>query len=185
MQRQDELLGIYLHLARASAVRRRPLVRDKLLVLAGAMSADMGLAEVAEQCRGKILAQSPRHLLARWPSFMAAMSVDEFQTYVNLLRRKYSPEKAEHMLQSLGLYLGRERDTYDSDQQYAESLLKSVPIVKDPAIQLEPLPAPAKTALPAKLRGLLASPLWLEWGPYGLGLVVLVLLALWSALRNR
>ena len=33
MRRPDQLLGMYLHLARASQMRRQPMVRDKLLVL--------------------------------------------------------------------------------------------------------------------------------------------------------
>ncbi len=42
----DEL-ALYLHLARASEVRRRPLVRDKLLMLAGKTALEMRLEPVA------------------------------------------------------------------------------------------------------------------------------------------
>ena len=58
-----EQLGIYLHLARASDQRRRPLVRDRLLILAGAIAAEIDLDAVAAYCRHQVLLHNPHHLL--------------------------------------------------------------------------------------------------------------------------
>ena len=55
MSSPAEQLGMYLHLARASQQRQRPLVRDRLLVLAGAIAVEMGLNGIAAYCRQQIL----------------------------------------------------------------------------------------------------------------------------------
>ena len=67
----DEL-ATFLHLARASEMRRRPMVRDKLLVLAGVAAQRLELDEIADACRAKVLKQNPGHLLRRWPSMAEA-----------------------------------------------------------------------------------------------------------------
>ena len=55
MSNPGYLLSIYLHLAAASDRRRRPHVRDRLLLLAGAMAAQMGLLPIAACCRQRVL----------------------------------------------------------------------------------------------------------------------------------
>ncbi len=115
-------LAIYLHLARASEVRQRMLVRDRLLVLAGAMSQSGELPRIAALCRAKILDHNANHMVRRWETF-AAMSHDaQFQPFLAQLQRKYPIEKAEQMLQSLGVQLANERETYYSDEEYAASI---------------------------------------------------------------
>ncbi len=123
MAERGELLGIYLHLARASEARNRPLVRDKLLALAGAIAAEGELAPIAAYCRSKILANNPGHLIGRHPTFAAALADERFQHYLARLRTHYSQERAEHMLQSLGIQLARERAAYFNDYEYAAALL--------------------------------------------------------------
>ena len=71
-------LGVYLHLAQASQRRRRPLVRDRMLLLAGVTAANLQLDPVDAYCRRMILEHNPRHFLQRWPSFAEALVDDEF-----------------------------------------------------------------------------------------------------------
>ncbi len=123
MAKAVRLLGMYLHLARASSQRRQPMVRVKLLVLAAVQADTMGLDEVAALCRHKVLKQNARHLLRKWPTIGEARSAESFQAYLKQLKRRYSSEKVEHMVQSLGIEMGQERAAYFSDQEYAAALL--------------------------------------------------------------
>ena len=118
-----ELLGIYLHLARASELRRRPLVRDRLLILGSAVAASEGLVRVAAYCRHRVLEHNPRHLLQRWPTVGEAMLDSDFACLLGQLQRRYPPEKAEHMLDNLGIDTARERESYFSDEEYAAAIL--------------------------------------------------------------
>src|SRR5438876_779743 len=103
MSEADRLLGMYLHLARASQLRRQPMVRDKLLVLAGVQAQEMGLDTISALCRHRILTSNTRHLVRQWPTISAAVLDDRFQTYLKQLKRRYSGEKVEHMLETLGI----------------------------------------------------------------------------------
>lgn len=116
-------LGVYLHLAQASMRRRRPLVRDRMLLLAGVTAANMQLEPVAAYCRHMILQHNPQHLVRRWSSIPEALVDEEFLAFLKQVRRKYPPEKAERMLDSLGLDMARERDAYYSDLEYAAAIL--------------------------------------------------------------
>jgi hypothetical protein len=127
MPEPDRMLGMFLHLSRASRVRQQPMVRDKLLVLAGVQAQEMGLLQISALCRHKILAHNPQHLLGQWPTIASALADEPFQSYLKQLRRRYSPEKTEHILHSLGIELGRERDAYFSDLEYAAALLDTRP----------------------------------------------------------
>ena len=119
-------LALYLHLARASSLRRQPLVTDKLLVLSGAMAWELKLPEVADRCHAAVLSRNPRHLLRHWTSFAQAESDERYHNLLRLLRRQYSPEKAEHMLGSLGIEMARESELYETPQEYATALLDAV-----------------------------------------------------------
>ncbi len=61
------LLSIYLHLAAASQRRRRPHVRDRLLLIAGSIASRMNLEPVAAQCRRLVLQHNPKHLIHAGP----------------------------------------------------------------------------------------------------------------------
>lgn len=127
MTSRDRILGMYLHLARASQLRRQPLVHDKMLVLAGVTAAEMGLEDISAECRERVLAHNQQHLLREWPTMDAALADERFQSYIRQLRRRYSPEKAEHLLESLGVEWTNERATYYTDQEYASALLAATP----------------------------------------------------------
>lgn len=116
-------LGVYLHLARASGLRRQPLARDRLLILAGALAEQLDLPRVAAYCRREVLMHNPGHMIRRWPSFVAAMADEDFLHLYRQIQRRYPQEKAEQMLASLGIEMGRERETYYSDAEYAAALL--------------------------------------------------------------
>ncbi len=127
MAKTDSMLGMYLHLARASQIRRQWTVRDKLLTLAGVQAEEMELAPIAQLCRHKILTHNARHLIRNWPTIGAALDDDRFQSHLKQLKRRYSREKIEHMLQSLGIELARERESYFNDLEYAAALLDTTP----------------------------------------------------------
>ena len=127
----SETLGIFLHLARASAQRRRPQVRDRLLVIAGAIASQLGLAKIAARCRDRILANNPHHMLRNWHSYSVALQDPDFLHLLKQLQRRYPLEKAERLLASLGIDLARERAAYYSDEEYAAALLHAIPASSD------------------------------------------------------
>ena len=119
-----ELLGLYLHLAKAAELRRQPLVRDRLLLLAGVIAVQLpGLAPIAACCRAKILAHNPGHVLDRWPTIAEGLAEEELATLVRQLARRYGPEQAEQLCVQLGIERGAERSAYYSDGEYAAALL--------------------------------------------------------------
>jgi hypothetical protein len=179
MAETGELLGIYLHLARASEIRKRPLVRDKLLVLSGVLAAERGMAPLAAYCRQRVLASNQNHLVGRFPTLAAALDDERFRHYLARLRTHYSRERAEYMLSSLGIDLARERAAYFNDYEYAAALLGTTPEAIEsrldaaaetpPAAETtNPYSAPA-APLPVKTRPLVLADRWL-------GVVVLLAL---------
>lgn len=128
---QTRQLGVFLHLAQAWNRRRRPLMRDRMLVLAGALASEIGLSSVAEYCRYHVLQHNPHHLIRRWPTLMAALEDEDFQSFLKQVRRRYPAEKAERILDNLGLTMARERDAYYSDSEYAAAILGMTPAELD------------------------------------------------------
>lgn len=127
MSRPVDLLGMYLHLARASERRGRLHVRDRLLLLAAVIAARMELATVAAYCRQQILRHNPRHMVRRWNVMDDAIDDADFQHLLKQVQRQYPQEKAERMLQLLGIEMAQERDAYYSDEEYAAALLGTTP----------------------------------------------------------
>ena len=189
MAEADRRLGMYLHLARASQMRRQPMVHVKLLVLAGVQAEGMGLSEIADLCRHKVLAQNARHLLRRWPTMAQALAAEPFHAYLKQLKRRYSPEKIEHMIQALGIEMGQERAAYFSDREYAAALLDTPleaiagvlasPAGREAAPGGQPTGARPHDAAhrPDKPHGRTADFL-LVWGPFVAGLAALAALAI-------
>ena len=116
-------LGIFLHLAQASLRRRRPLVRGRMLLLASVVATNMQMPKLAQYCRDEILQHNPRHLIGHWPSVAEALLDDQFTALLKNVRRKYPVERAERLLESLGIEIANERDTYYSDAEYAAAIL--------------------------------------------------------------
>jgi hypothetical protein len=122
-----DLLGLYLHLARASQQRRRPAEHDRLLVLAAVVAAQMELPRIAAYCRHIVLQHNPRHLVRSWATIADALDDDDFLHFLKQLQRRYPQEKAESMLSTLGIHMGREREAYYTDEEYAAALLGATP----------------------------------------------------------
>jgi hypothetical protein len=118
-----DLLASYLHLARAAALRRQTLVRDRVLLLAAVIAAQIDLEPIAAGCRERILEHNPRHLVARWPTVGEALQHEDFQTLVSQLSTRYGPEHVERLVEQLGIERGRERAAYSSEGEYAAALL--------------------------------------------------------------
>jgi hypothetical protein len=118
-----DLLGVYLHLARASALRRRPQASDRFLILAGGVASWLLLPRIAAYCRQRVLEHNPHHLLGHWGSLEEALQDEDFLHFFRQLQRRYPQEKAERMLSTLEIDMARERAAYYSDEEYAASLL--------------------------------------------------------------
>lgn len=118
-----DLLATYLHLARAAQLRRQPWVRDRVLLLAGVIAAQIDLAPIAAACREQVLAHNPAHLVARWPTIAQALAEEDFQTLVSQVSTRYGPEQVEHLVEQLGIERGQERAVYASDGEFAAALL--------------------------------------------------------------
>lgn len=127
MSRAIDLLGMYLHLARASELRRRPQTRDRLLIVSASVAQRMGLVRIAAYCRYQVLQHNPGHLIRRWDTVGEAMEDSDFLHLLKQLQRRYPQEKAEQMMGDLEIEMGRERETYFTDEEYAAALL-SVPV---------------------------------------------------------
>jgi hypothetical protein len=123
MSEPVDILGLYLHLAHASQRRNRPHARDRMLVLAGAVASRMRLHRISAYCRHKILEHNPHHVIGHWNTIDAALEDPEFLYLLKSLQRRYPLEKAERLLDSLGIERGHERDAYFSDEEYAGALL--------------------------------------------------------------
>lgn len=154
MDRQPQLLFIYLHLARTCDLRRQPRERDKLLVLAGSMAAKMGLHLIARRCRREILTSNPGHLMSRYPTFAVALADEDFQHYLRQQERSYPPEKAEMMVDSLGIDLEEEREAFTTDYAYAAALLGTTPEEMESVLHstAEDIPAPSDSLAPPPVR---------------------------------
>jgi hypothetical protein len=121
--RPIDLLAMYLHLARASELRRRPHVRDRLLVVSASIAERCRLHRIAAYCRHRVLENNPHHLIRRWPTIAVALDESDFLHFLKQLQRRYPQEKAEQMVQDLNIEIAHEREVYYSDEEYAAALL--------------------------------------------------------------
>ncbi len=138
MQTSHEVLGLYLHLARASEQRQRWLVRDKMLVLAGVTAAEMELPTVAAFCRAKILQHNTGHVVGHFNTLEDALEDEDFHVYLVRLRSRYPRERAEHILGTLGISQANERDSYYTDYEYAAALMGTTPEYLDRMFSHQP-----------------------------------------------
>jgi hypothetical protein len=118
-----EILANYLNLARAAQYRQQPLVRDRALLLAGVIAAQIELAPIAAACREQILLHNARHLVRRWPTIGAALAEEEFQTLVKQLSTRYGQERVEQMVERLGVDAQIDQADFVSDGEFAAALL--------------------------------------------------------------
>lgn len=116
-----------MHLARASQQRVRPHVRDRLLVIAATLAAQLGLSRIAAYCRQTVLAHNPQHLIGNFATVEEALEESDFLHLLKQLQRRFPPEEAERMLMSLGIDQAREWDAYFTAEEYAAALLGETP----------------------------------------------------------
>ncbi len=123
MRQPIDVLASYLQLARAAKRREQPLVRDRVLLLAAVIAAQIDLEPVAAACRELILANNPRHLISRWRTVGVALETEDFQSLVGQLSTRYGPERVEQLVQQLDATKFDKRADYASDGEYAAALL--------------------------------------------------------------
>lgn len=116
-------LAVYLHLAKAAWKKLQMQDRDRLLVIGGAFASEIGLPSIAQYCRLLILRNNPGHMVRKWPNFRLAMEDGDFLYFIKQVHRRFPIEKAESMLEGLGIDRANERATYYSDLEYAAAIL--------------------------------------------------------------
>jgi hypothetical protein len=119
----------------------------------------------------------------KWPSISEALSAEPFQSYLKQLKRRYSSEKIEHMVQSLGIVMGQEREAYFSDVEYAAALLDTkVEAIAD-VLSQDPRTARQRKAKPDGTippEAPTLTNLLVVWAPFVAGLAALAALAIAS-----
>ena len=123
MRQPIEVLADYLNLARAAGRRRQPLVKDRALLLAGVIAAQIDLAPIAAACRDVVLRHNRLHLVGRWPTIGEALEEEDFQTLVSQLSTRYGPERVEQMVEQLQIEGKIDRASFATDGEYAAALL--------------------------------------------------------------
>lgn len=98
-----------------------------MLILAGIQAANMNLYRLSQYCRAEIIEHNPRHLVGRWNSIGEALLDEEFATFAKSVSRRVPLERAEQMLDSLGIDISNERATYFDDLEYAAAILNIEP----------------------------------------------------------
>jgi hypothetical protein len=96
----------YVRLAEVSERRHQLIGRDKLLVLAAAAACRAGWIDVGDRCRQLVLEHNPAHLIGTFPGAADAMRSPDFAPLVNQLERMCGYERAEFLLDELGLDAG-------------------------------------------------------------------------------
>lgn len=132
MPSPEAMLDLYLHLACASEAQSKPLQRDKFLVLAAGVAHDAGFARIAEDCRNRIVAKNPNHILRNYGSMREALGSDDVRHYTHQLMRVYPFEKAEYLLHKF------RASGYTGDHGYGE-------IMASPSRAPKPPMSPPKT----------------------------------------
>ena len=107
MHDHEAAMLFYVRLAVFSQRRRQLLGRDKMLVLAGAAACRAGWLDVAERCRQLVLAHNPAHLIRNFGSMADALRSDEFAPFLKQLERLCGYERAEFLVNDLGLPAGK------------------------------------------------------------------------------
>lgn len=124
MPAADDLIVIYLELAHAARKRNRPWDRDKLLLLAGATAEERGRHTIASLCRRRILEHNHGHMIGHYAKFSDALADERFAAYLAQLRRRFTPERCEHMLTLLRIDLRERLNRYADLNEYAATTLR-------------------------------------------------------------
>lgn len=123
MPTAQDILSVYLQLARVSQRRREAMARGRFLVLAGMVAMDLELWDVADLCRRRILDHNPGHLVRRFESMRDAVGDEDYDALVTQLWRKYPFERLEYLLSRVHPNWASERAGYRTDEEFAQAML--------------------------------------------------------------
>lgn len=93
----------YVRLAVLSHQKQQALPRDRFLLLAGCEAYRAAWPDVGQKCRELLLASNPHHQSGRFPDLAAALRDADFEKLRVQQERHCPPERAEHLLQQLGI----------------------------------------------------------------------------------
>jgi len=116
----------YVRLAEVSERRHQLVGRDKLLVLATAAACRAGWIDVGERCRQLVLEHNAAHLIGTFASAADAIRSPDFAPLVNQLERMCGYERAEFLVDELGLDAAPDQSGRDAGE-VALSLLSGRP----------------------------------------------------------
>ena len=123
MKDEIDQLATFLYLANANWKMLQMSDRDRLLVLCAVQAADLGFPSIAAFCRQLVLKNNQGHMLRRWDSVEEALEDEDFHTFLKQVRRRFPVERAETMLNEMGIQLSNERNTYYTPFEYLSSIL--------------------------------------------------------------
>jgi hypothetical protein len=123
MKSPAELIAMYVQLARVSGMRGRPYVQDRLLLCAAIIASQAELPKAAACCRDRILRHNPQHWLGRYDDVEQALADDDSIGLVRQAQRRYPPERAEQLYDTLGLSLEEERSRHLSEEAFLAAAL--------------------------------------------------------------
>lgn len=103
MRDHESAMLSYVRLAEVSHRKMQPLGRDKLLVLAAAAACRAGWPEVAERCRALVLVHNPAHLIGNFATVADALRSDDFTPLLKQHERLCGYERAEFLVNELGV----------------------------------------------------------------------------------
>src|SRR2546430_702538 len=96
-----QTVALYRELADLHEQQGQPQLRDRFLVLAADAALTAGKSEDADRIRAVLLQLNPHHLLKPYASFVEAAKTADVQAYLKEQRRRYPPQAAEQLLESL------------------------------------------------------------------------------------
>lgn len=104
-------------------MRGRPYVQDRLLVCAAIIASQAEYPRTASHCRARILEHNPQHWLGRFASVEAALADEGTIGLVRQAQRRYPPERAEQLYDTLGLSREEEHSLHVSDRAFLAAVL--------------------------------------------------------------
>lgn len=127
MRDHESAMLSYIRLADVSERKHQPIGRDKLLVLAAAAACRAGWPDVADRCRGLILKHNPAHLIGNFATVSDALRSDDFLPLLKQHERLCGYERAEFLVNDLGLETRTPKAAGKTAGQIAIDLLSSLP----------------------------------------------------------
>lgn len=110
MRDHEQAMLAYATLAHLAEQKQQLGGRGRFLILAGAAACRAGWPEVAARCRDLVLEHNPQHLMRGHATFADALRSPDFQPYLRQLERLCGYERAEHLLDELGMQPDRLAD---------------------------------------------------------------------------